>query len=45
MTDYRDDQICPSCGETLDHREDNEGETFQCPGMDCLQLYDLDEII
>jgi len=44
-SDYRDDQVCPSCGGELIHNEDNEGETFQCVDMGCLQLYELDEII
>ena len=45
MGGYRDEQVCPSCGDNLVHGEDNDGEVFQCPAMDCLQMYDLDEIM
>lgn len=43
--DYRDTQKCPSCGTELLWSEDANGESFQCPNLSCLQLYDKDEII
>jgi hypothetical protein len=43
--DINQDLPCPECGEALMMCQDNHGTTFQCPGHDCMQLFDEDEIL
>lgn len=44
-SNYRDKQVCPSCGEILVYGEDIFGEVFQCEASDCLQYYEAEEIL
>jgi DNA-directed RNA polymerase subunit M/transcription elongation factor TFIIS len=37
-------RFCPSCGSELIESEDNDGRWYQCPNLECLELYAADEI-
>lgn len=45
MTNPHEILICPSCGEVLSREEDMHGEVLPCHELDCLQFYEVDEIV
>ena len=38
------DYECPSCGDVLLRGQDKIGVTYQCLALDCMELFDADEI-